>query len=200
MRWRDTAGRGRPALRRYSGPGGMQARQVIIVALHGRSKAPPLRRGMMPFAIQTVLALVVPCLAGHIGPALRRGMMPFTIQPRQAIIVAGVGRSRAPPIRWGRGRVAFIRAGGHRPLIRHGLWPCHLPPRGKAGRRGPVTAREVRAAAGTSALGVGVGPYGGMGPGAIYSGGAFGGTHRSRPTDGCYRLPFNRAERASLPG
>ena len=27
-------------------------------------------------------------------------------------------------------------------------------------RRAPVTAREVRAAAGTSALGVGVGPYG----------------------------------------
>ena len=30
----------------------------------------------------------------------------------------------------------------------------------------------------------GVGPYGGMGPGAVYSGGAFGGTHRSRPTEG----------------
>ena len=44
---------------------------------------------------------------------------------------------------------------------------CHSPGLGDnryrvSGRRAPVTAREVRAAAGTSALGVAVGPYGGI--------------------------------------
>ena len=48
-------------------------------------------------------------------------------------------------------------------------WPAHsdMPAGAEAGRRAPVTAREVRAAAGTSALGVGVGPYGGCGNGFV---------------------------------
>ena len=54
------------------------------------------------------------------------------------------GRSRAPPLRRLLPPVSFSRSGGYR--------------RRGAGRRAPVTAREVRAAAGTSALGVAAAP------------------------------------------
>ncbi len=55
---------------------------------------------------------------------------------------------------------------------------CDTPAGAEAGRQAPVTAREVRAAAGTSALGVGGGPYG----------------------DCQYRVPFTRPWRWPLPG
>ena len=50
---------------------------------------------------------------------------------------------------------------------RYTLCGRYWPAGAEAGRRAPVTAREVQAAAGTSTLGVGVGPYGGCGNGFV---------------------------------
>ena len=81
-------------------------------------------------------------LAGHIGPALRRETLPFTIHPPLVVVAAGYG---AP---YGGSVVTVYHSTG-------GGSHCYRV----AGRRASVTAREVRAAAGTSALGVGGGPY-----------------------------------------
>ena len=81
--------------------------------------------------------------AGHIGPALRRG------GGRGVGGCCGVRAEQSPA-----------------PTKRYDT-VCHLTGVGDncdlgAARRAPVTAREVRAAAGTSALGVVVAPYGGV--------------------------------------
>ena len=93
---------------------------------------------------------------------------PYTMQPFVVVIVTMVGRSSASDTLrrmsswwsqcpWGKPRPY----GGSVVTVYHstgGGSHCYRV----AGRRAPVTAREVRAAAGTSALGVGGGPYGGL--------------------------------------
>ena len=123
----------------------------------------------MPLAIHPGAAAVITALAGHAGPALRKRGAVFSVG---ALHEAPVARWRQIVCRGGRlcppqpGCGIAKRGGQSRPPLRrviaalfHSSGPFDKRYRA-SGRRAPVTAREVRAAAGTSALGAGVGPYG----------------------------------------
>ena len=120
------------------------------------------------------------CGGGAVRPFRRARRLPQGHWFRQPLVPRGPSLAPGAPFAAARMINGSLVAGG--------LWmPFAVQP--ALG----VVVTGVRAAGGG-------GPYGGAGPGAVYSGGVVGGTHRSRPTDGhrC-RLPCSRAGWVSPP-